>query len=226
MIYGYIRVSTEKQDVDKQRLEILDYSQKNSFQIDEFIEVKMSSKKNTIVRRIEELIKKLEEGDKVIVVELSRLGRSMIDVLQIVERIHNKGATIDFLRQPFLNTSEGNPFQKVIMSVFAVFAEVERDFISMRTKAGLEKAKLSKTLGRPKGSLGVSKVDKHAGHIKELVGMEVPIKSIARIVGVSESTLRRWAENRNIPLMNKEKMERRNQKKIEKLKKELESGNN
>lgn len=200
MIYGYLRVSTEKQDLDVQKKLLLEYAQDNGFLINDFIEVKISTRKTAMDRRIEELIDKLNPEDTLIVAELSRLGRSMLELLSIVQRIHEKGARLIFVRQGFLNTSEENPFQKVILSIFAAFAEVERDFISIRTKAGLAKARESKTLGRPKGSLGKSKLDSQTMYIKQLIEAGVAIRAIARLLTVAESTLRRWAERRGILL--------------------------
>jgi len=200
MIFGYLRVSTEKQDVEKQRLEVFDYARDKDYKVDEFIEVKVSATKTIHERRIDELIDLIGDGDILILVELSRIGRSLIDVLSIIQRIHDKGGCIEFIRQPFLNTTMDNPFQKVLLSMFAVFAEVERDFIVMRTKAGLDKARLSKKLGRPVGSLGKSKLDEKLLEVNTLVNAHVPVAAIARIMKVSESTLRRWAKRRGILL--------------------------
>jgi len=91
MIIGYIRVSTDKQDLEKQKHTILEYAQKNKILIDRFIEIEVSSRKNQKDRKIDELLSILSKGDELITVELSRLGRNMLEVLNIVEQLHKKG---------------------------------------------------------------------------------------------------------------------------------------
>jgi len=199
MIYGYVRVSTEQQNTEQQKDEIMHYAEKEGFAIDDFIAITISSKKTQKERRIRELLDKVKEGDTIVVVELSRLGRSIIEVLQLIEEITKKGVRLEFIRQPFLNTSESNPFQKVILSMFAAFAEAERDLISMRTKAGLEKARKSKVLGPPPGPRR-SKFDREKKKILSLVDRGLSSADIAKILGVSPTSLRRWAKNRNISL--------------------------
>src|SRR4029079_18605453 len=99
-IIGYIRVSTDKQDADSQRHLLLEYAHSKKLVIDEFIEVEMSSQKNQKERRIEELKGKLAQGDRLIVAELSRLGRNMLETLNIIHELAEKGVSILFVRQP------------------------------------------------------------------------------------------------------------------------------
>jgi DNA invertase Pin-like site-specific DNA recombinase len=94
-IIAYIRISTDKQDLDNQKLSILNYARNNNFRIDDFIEIKMSSKKSDKERKIDELLKELNQGDTLIVCELSRLGRSLGQIIKIVdELIKNKNKFI------------------------------------------------------------------------------------------------------------------------------------
>ena len=135
-----------------QKLQILDFCQKNKIIIDTYIEIEESSRVSIKKRKIDELKEMLKEDDILIATELSRLGRSMMEVMNLVHELSNKGVKLIFLRQPELSSFK-NPYQKLILSFWAYMTETERDFISQRTKAGLEKArKAGKRLGRPIGS--------------------------------------------------------------------------
>lgn len=148
---GYIRVSTDDQDLSKQKHLLLEYAQQHKFVIDEFIEVEVSSRKDQRERRITELLSKLSGGDHLIVAELSRLGRNMLETLNIVTTLSDKGIQIIFVRQPELSTS--GMHGKLLLAIYSYIAETEREFISIRTKQGLAAAKANgQLLGRPKGS--------------------------------------------------------------------------
>jgi DNA invertase Pin-like site-specific DNA recombinase len=147
---GYIRVSTDKQDADSQRYRLLEYAQAKQFPIREFVEVEISSRKNQKERRIEELKSKLERGDTLLVTELSRLGRNMLETLTIIHALTEAGVKLIFVNQPELSTV--GPHTNLLLAIYSYFAEAEREFISVRTKQGLAAAKASGTkLGRPKG---------------------------------------------------------------------------
>ncbi len=189
MTFGYIRVSTEEQDLSKQKHLILEYAQINKIIIDEFIEVEMSSRKSSKLRRIDELIKKLAAGDQLIVAELSRLGRNMLEVLNLIEGLNEKGVSVIFIRQPELSTTASNPIQKLILAIYSYFAEAEREFISTRTKQGLAavKAKGIK-LGRPKGHKNKERVlDPHRNEIMELLNLGVSLTAIQKIINKKTS---------------------------------------
>lgn len=174
---AYIRVGTNKQDLDTQKLQILDYCHQNKIQIDEFIIVEMSSKKSQEKRKIVELKEKLQSGDLLISTELSRLGRSMLETITLVLELAEKEIQLIFIRQPELTTFN-NATSKLILTIYAYVAETERDFISQRTKAGLENARAKgKSLGRPKNSLS-SDWDKDIDKIKKLIDNGLPLKSI------------------------------------------------
>lgn len=102
---GYIRVIKDDQDLKKQRHLLLEYSQQQKLLIDEFIEIEISSRKNQSERRITELINKLQHGDLLLVAELSRLGRNMLETLNIIDELTQKGVKIIFIRQPELSTT-------------------------------------------------------------------------------------------------------------------------
>lgn len=178
---AYIRASTQKQDLDTQKLQILDYCQQNKIRIDEIITVEISSKKSQEKRKIIELKEKLQGGDLLISTELSRIGRSMLETITLVLELAEKGVHLIFIRQPELTTFN-NATSKLILTIYAYFAETERDFISLRTKAGLENARAKgKTLGRPKNSLS-SIYDKDVEKIQTLLDKDLSIKSVWKLL--------------------------------------------
>jgi DNA invertase Pin-like site-specific DNA recombinase len=148
---AYIRVSTDEQDLSKQKHLLLEHAQQQHIIIDQFIEAEVSSRKTPKERRIEELEGLLNAGDHLLVAELSRLGRNMLETLNIITTLSERGIRISFVRQPELSTSGAHG--KLLLAIYSYFAEAERDYISLRTKQGLAAAKASgKLLGRPKGS--------------------------------------------------------------------------
>jgi DNA invertase Pin-like site-specific DNA recombinase len=182
-IIGYLRISTEKQDLDKQRHLLLEYAHKERIPIDEFIEVEGSSRKSQTERRIDELFQKVERGDTLLIAELSRLGRNMLETLNIVNSLSEMGVSLKCIRQPEINTSGVQG--KLITAIFGYFAEAEREFISLRTKQGLEAARASgKRLGRPKGcknKKGLT-LDPFKPQILDYLKMSLPIASIMKII--------------------------------------------
>ena len=181
-VIGYIRVSTDKQDAEKQRHLLLQYSQQHKLLIDEFIDVEMSSRKNTKERRIDELLAKLVAGDTLIVAELSRLGRNMIETINIISGLSEKNVKLIFVRQPELSTT--GPHTKLLLAIYSYFAEAEREFISLRTKQGLAAAKASgKLLGRPKGSRNKERVlDPYKEQIKHYLALDLDLTSIMKLI--------------------------------------------
>jgi len=181
-IIGYIRVSSDQQDVQKQEHLLLKYAQQQPWQIDQFITVEMSSRKSLRQRRLAELLDLLSEGDVLLVAELSRLGRNMYEVIQLVNQLSESGVEVIFIRQPELSTAGAH--RKLLLAIYSYFAEAEREFISMRTKQGLAAAKAKgKLLGRPKGSRNKDRVlDPFRDVIKKHLEMRVPLRRIRDIV--------------------------------------------
>jgi len=203
MVVGYIRVSTDKQDLQKQKHTILEYSNANKILVDRFIEIEISSKKNQKDRKINELISLLESGDELITVELSRLGRNMLEVLNILEALSQKNVAVTFIRQPELSTSNKNPQSKLLLAIYSYFAEAERDFISQRTKSALNALRArGVTLGRPLGTPNKdNKFNKWRTMIIEFLKMELTIASIQKIIcnksqeSVSYNTIKYYIKN-------------------------------
>ena len=140
MVIAYIRVSTNKQDMETQKIQINKYARKENLSINEFIKVQESAARSPKQRKINELRDKLKKDDILIVYELSRLGRSMFETINFVLEMSERGIQFIFLKQPELSSFK-NAHSKLLLTFYAYIAEVEKDFISQRTKAGLEKAR-------------------------------------------------------------------------------------
>lgn len=201
---GYIRVSTDKQDLDKQRHLLLEHAQRIQVVINDFVSIEVSSNKSTRERKIHELYEKLNEGDLLLVAELSRLGRNMFETLNIINKLLDKGVRIEFIRQPELSTYRNSHHVKLLFAIYSYFAEAEREFIILRTRQGLEAAKAKgKTLGRPKGSKNKKglKLEPFEEQIKEYVELGLPVASIMKIInnqmeeGLSYNTFKVFVRN-------------------------------
>ncbi len=181
-IIGYIRVSTDKQDLQKQEHLLLKYAQQHNMQINKFIKIEISSQKNAKDRRINELLNALNEGDVLLVAEISRLGRNMFEVINIINQLSDNGVKVDFVRQPELSTS--GPHKKLLLAIYSYFAEAEREFISIRTKQGLDAARESgKKLGRPKGSRDKQRaLDPYREQIKDYFQLKISLGRIRKII--------------------------------------------
>jgi len=181
MNIGYIRVSTDKQDLEKQKFILLDYTNKNNTRIDQFVDIEISSKKDRSERRIDELLETLNSGDTIFVTELSRLGRTMLEVMNIIDELEKKEINIVFINQPELSSTGSH--RKLLQAIYSYIAQTEREFISVRTKLSLKalQAKGIK-LGRPVGSLGKSKLDGKEEIIKKYLAMKIPVMSIIKLL--------------------------------------------
>ena len=179
---GYIRVSTDKQDADSQRHLLLEYAHRHKLMIDDWVAVEISSRKNTKERRIDELLARLTKGDTLLVAELSRLGRNMLETLNIIHALTENGVSIVFVRQPELSTT--GPHTKLLLAIYSYFAESERDFISMRTKTGLAAARASGVkLGRPKGARSKNRIlDPYKTQIADYLRMGLNLTAIHKII--------------------------------------------
>ena len=177
-VIGYIRVSTEEQDLTKQEHLLLKYAQQHGMQVHDFIQVEISSRRNPRERRIDELLARLHEGDVLLVAELSRLGRNMFEVINLINQLNANGVQLIFVRQPELSTA--GPHGKLLLAIYSYFAEAEREFISVRTQQGLAAARAKgKQLGRPKGSRDKERVlDAHREQIKEYLRLKIPLRRI------------------------------------------------
>ena len=181
-IVAYLRASTDKQDLNHQKLELLEFARKKSLSIDEFVEITISSRKNSKQRRIDELLCMLDDGDILLVTELSRLGRSTAEVITIVNSLAKRNIRVIVLKQN-LDISQQDINSKVTLTLFSLFSELERDLISLRTKEALaSKKRQGQILGKPKGTIQKSKFDKHAEKIKELLDYGLSVRKISSVL--------------------------------------------
>lgn len=197
---AYIRVSTSSQDLESQRLAILSYAQREKIIIDSFQEIVISSRKRDQKDHFDIVINTLEAGDTLIVSELSRIGRSLGTIVEQVNKLLAKKVNFICIKQGLKLLDGKQDLQsKVIIATFGIFAEVERDLISERTKEGLINARANgKVIGRPKGKIGKSKLDGKEQEIKSYLEKKVSKVSIARILGVSANNLQHYLRTRNL----------------------------
>ena len=195
--YAYIRVSTDKQDLENQKYSILEYANKKKLGNVEFIEETVSGKVSWKNRKLKDLIiGQLQEGDNLIVAELSRLGRSMLEIMELLNILLSKGINVYVVKGNY--ELKDDIQSKVLAFAFGLASEIERELISQRTKEALARVKSEgKKIGRPKGSYS-SKLDEKREYIEELLDKGVSIASIAKILGVHYQTMRNYIKRRKL----------------------------
>ena len=201
LFYGYARVSTSFQSLKNQRHEIFEYAHKNNILIDKIVEVEISTTKNKKERLIDETLSKLTRGDVLIVTKLDRLGRSTVEVLQIIEDIKSKGIILHIIKDGLIiDCNISNPINDMLLTLLSGFAQMEKNFISERTKSALAQRKSQGIkLGRKKGAIVKSIYDKHLDKIKELLNKEVTISNICKIIDVgTRQSLNNYIKSRNL----------------------------
>ena len=194
MIYGYIRVSSDKQTVENQRFEINNFCNKNGLVIDGWIEETISGTKNYNKRQLGKLLKRVQKEDLIICAELSRLGRNLFMIMEILNICMTKECRVWTIKD---NYRLGEDIQsKVLAFAFGLSAEIERNLISQRTKEALARIRAEGTdLGRKKGVrnkiLNRNCRSKHLFILKQLEdGTSIP--EIAKKIKVARGTLYRY----------------------------------
>ena len=189
MIYGYIRVSTDKQTVENQRFEINKFIKSTRFKVDEWIEETISGTVSPKKRNLGKLIEKTKKGDLIICSELSRLGRNMFMIMSILNILMERGVIIYTVKERYRLGDDLT--SKVLAFAFSISAEIERTLISQRTTEALKRKKAEGVkLGRPKGR--VSAHHKLTGcdkKIKMMLAEGYPKSLISKQLNVSPSTL-------------------------------------
>ena len=185
---GFIRVSTLAQDTEKNKLDILQFANTHKLGNVEFIEEKVSGTKDYKKRKLGTLLDTMTKNDVLIVPELSRIARSTIQILEVIQLTQDKGITLYSLKENFCN-KDNSIASTVTKTIFALVAQIERELISLRTREALHARKLAGVrLGRPRGK-GKSKLDEHASDIKRLIALKVPKTIIAKQYGCSVGNL-------------------------------------
>lgn len=180
---AYLRASTDKQDIQNQRYEILEYANRHGLRVDDWVAITISSRKTIKQRRIEELLEKLADADTLIVTELSRLGRSTAEVIDLINQLMRRQIRLVVIKQNLdLKADQHDMSSKIITTVFSLLAELERDLISLRTKEALAAKRAGGIkLGKPHGTLQESKFDVHRERIVKLLQDGVSVRRIATI---------------------------------------------
>lgn len=196
---AYIRVSTEQQSLQNQKHKILEYAYNYDLKIDKFFEIEVSSRKEQKERLINRLFEELNIGDTLLVTELSRLGRNMLEILNIIEKFNTMKVNLIFIEQPELSTANST-LAKLLYSIYGYFAETEREIISERTKRGLAVAKSKgKLLGRQKGQLVKSKYDPCKDKIEELYKLGLSVQKIVDYINIgTQPSLSQYIKSRKI----------------------------
>ena len=196
MIYGYIRVSSDKQTVENQRFEISNFCEKNSLTIDVWVEETISGMTRVENRKLGKLLKRMKKGDILICSELSRLGRNLLMIMGVLNECMNRDIQVWTIKDNYRLGSDIN--SKVLAFAFGLSAEIERNLISQRTKEALARKKAEGViLGRPKGSKSAkTKLTGQEKQIKELLGKKVSYSAIGRILGVHRLTVSSFVKER------------------------------
>ena len=198
MIYAYIRVSTDNQSVENQRFEILKFADRRKQPIDHWIEETISTKRKLEEREIHSVLNKLTSEDELIISEISRLGRNLMEIMRILHECMEKEVTVFTIKEGYELGNNIN--SKVLAFAFSLSADIERNLISQRTREALARKKNEgMKLGRPKGSL--SKNTKLSGkeeEIIELLSKDISLSAIGRIFGVHRLTVKQFVKSRNL----------------------------
>lgn len=196
--YAYLRVSTDQQDVDNQRHGILEYANQRGITGLQFVEDNASGKIKWRDRKSGDLLlKTMQPGDTVLFAEVSRMARSTLQILEMLEHCAAQNFVVHIAKQNMVFDDSLN--SKITATVLGLAAEIEREFISMRTKEALAKRKAAgMVLGRPKGKAKKLKLDKKSAEIRKYLDMGISKSAICKLVGCAPSTLYEWIERRKV----------------------------
>lgn len=189
--FAYLRVSTFEQNTDKNKLDILKFANNKKLGNVEFVEEQISGRSNFKDRKLGKILNIMKKGDILIVPELSRLARSVSQILEVIDITKQKEIKLYAIKENFSN-DEQSITATVTSTIFALVAQIERDLISLRTKEALQAKKATGTkLGRPKGR-GKSKLDKDREEILKLIRLKVPKTIIAKQYSTTVANLSRY----------------------------------
>lgn len=198
LYYAYIRVSTEKQSIENQEFEILKFADQKSINIHQWVRETISGVKSVNDRALGKIIPTLTSNDTIIITELSRLGRSLMEVMGLLNTLMEKQIKVISIKEGY---ELGDTIDsKILAFAFSLSADIERNMISARTKEALARKKSEgQTLGRPKGSL--SKSTKLLGKEKDITALlekKISVSAIGRIMGVHRLTVYNYIKSRSL----------------------------
>jgi len=192
---AYFKTSKDRQEIREQRQTIVEFAQRERITLSRFIEMPAF----TGEKRIDQLISHLEPGDTLVVSELSRIGRSIGQIVRTVDAIIKAKVTFIAVKEGIWLDEERNSQTQAMVRMFSLLAETDRELVFIHTKEGLSSAiGKGKKLGRPKGSLGRSKPDGRTVEIKRLLTQGVSKGAIARIMGVGRTTVNHFVKSRGL----------------------------
>jgi len=207
MIYGYIRVSSDKQTVENQRFEIQNFCNTKGVHIDDWIEETISGTKNYTKRQLGHLLQNANKGDTIICSELSRLGRNLYMIMEILSICMSKECFVWTIKDGY---RLGDDIQsKVLAFAFGLSAEIERNLISQRTKEALARLKAEgKAIGHPKGTHNnpnYLRLHRHDAYIRRALQLGTKQADIIRHLNTNRSTLQRYIKQHIITSMQNDK---------------------
>ena len=198
MVYGYIRVSTDRQTIENQRFEINKFCQEENMIVDRWIKETISGAKSIEDRKLGRLLKRMKKDDVLVCTELSRLGRNLLMIMGILNQCMKNEVEVWTIKD---NYRLGNDISsKVLAFAFGLSAEIERNLISQRTKEALARKRAEGViLGRPKGSKSSkTKLTGKERQIKELLDKKVSYSAIGRILNVHRLTVAKFAKEHGL----------------------------
>ena len=198
MIYGYCRVSTNHQNEENQHFAIQNFANKNNIHIDRWIEEKISSSKQLNKRKLGELLRKIKKGDILITTEISRLGRSLLEVMKILQTCLEKDCQVWTLKENFRLGSDIQ--SKVLAFAFGLSAELSKSLLQERVKESLARLRANgKKLGRPEGALSKRlMLDENQELLKKMLRKGVSKTQIAKTLNVNRCTLYYFLKTRKL----------------------------
>jgi len=209
MNYAYLRVSTDKQDVEKQKHGVKEFAKKKKLAIDAFVEDQVSGTKNWKDRQLGTLLQSCDNGDAIVFSEVSRIGRILLDILEFLKEAKVKGITVYIADLNF--TIDDSMMSDITITLFGMISQIERKLISNRTKTALAKRKADGViLGRPKGSTSVNtKLASNHIMIEEFLEKGISIASLAKIHDVTWNTMSKYIDDHLPNKRNKTKHKRK-----------------
>lgn len=202
--YAYLRVSCDHQDVDNQRHGILEYANEHALGTLKFVEDEVSGRVKWQSRSVGKLLTETATtGDVVIFAEISRMGRSTLQILEMLECCMHQGISVHIAKQQMV--LDESLQSRVATTVLGLAAEIERELISLRTKEALAKCKAEgKPIGRPKGRRSQKlKLDAYDTEIRKYLDKGISKRSIAKLLDCSPSTLYDWLARHQLRPKNK-----------------------
>ncbi|MDY6851761.1 MAG: recombinase family protein [Thermodesulfobacteriota bacterium] len=193
---GYLRVSTKEQDLEKNKADILRLANDKGLGQVDWVEEKVSGVQDWKKRKLGQILLELEEEDAILVSELSRLGRSTLQILEVMRECKERGIAVHAVKGGW--SLNGSMESKIVLTMLAMVAEIERDLISERTKEALRARKEAGViLGRPKGP-GKSKLDNHQEEIVALLRNGSTLSYVSKRYGTTPANLSNYVRKRNL----------------------------